>query len=112
VLDGKFVGIGEDDIITIVALPNIQAASAFSMAVSAEIGVKSVQLTPLLPMTQAVDAMAMARDSRKKVGYSAPGGGERSWEGSPAAGPSVKRGGKTTPTPQRPPRRRGSTPGS
>ncbi|MBR0653049.1 hypothetical protein GXW78_25560 [Roseomonas terrae] len=114
VVADKFVGIGEDDVIAIVALPSSLAARAFSMAIAAEGGVKSVRLTPLLGIPQAVQAMGMAKDAIAMAGYSAPGGAATSWEGATptTAARSGERGVETTPHPERPLGRRGSRPRS
>jgi hypothetical protein len=43
------------------------------MAVSAEDGVKSVEVTPMLAFEEAIEAMAMAKDAKAAAKYSAPG---------------------------------------
>src|SRR4051794_32859504 len=48
VLDGKFVGAGADDLVAILAMPDQESAFAFSMAVSAEPGVRDIRLTPII----------------------------------------------------------------
>src|ERR1700722_20385909 len=49
----KFIGIGADDLIAVMAVPDHEAATAFSMAVSAETGVKNLSLTPIIPIAAA-----------------------------------------------------------
>jgi uncharacterized protein with GYD domain len=75
----KFIGIGADDLIAIMAVPDHASATAFSMAVSAEAGVKAIHLTPITPIADAVGVMAKAAEARQSTGYSAPGGSATSW---------------------------------
>jgi uncharacterized protein with GYD domain len=75
----KFIGIGADDLIAVMAVPDHEAATAFSMAVSAETGVKNIRLTPITPIADAVGVMAKAAEARQSTGYSAPGGAATSW---------------------------------
>ena len=87
VLNGKFVGVGKDDLIAVLAMPDHEAALAFSAAVSAESGVRDIRLTPMTPMTDAIRAMQRASEVRRRTGYSAPGASATSW-----IGPKVRRG--------------------
>ena len=54
---------GDYDIILISEMPNNVSAAAISMAFSAGGACKSVQTTPLLSVTEAVEAMRKAKDS-------------------------------------------------
>jgi uncharacterized protein with GYD domain len=69
----KFVSMGEQDLMTILAVPDKAAALAFDMAVSAEPGVKSIELVSIMPMEDAVAAMPLAKAAVQATGYSAPG---------------------------------------
>ena len=69
----KFIPFGNHDIVTILAMPDNLTARTFSMAVSAEDGVKNVEVTPMLAYEEAIEAMAMAKDAKAAANYSAPG---------------------------------------
>ncbi|HZS82233.1 MAG TPA: hypothetical protein VFA50_05150 [Stellaceae bacterium] len=69
----KFVPFGEHDILTILAMPDNVAARTFSMAVAAEDGVKTVELTPMISMEEGIGAMARAKAARSRASYAAPG---------------------------------------
>lgn len=69
----KFIPFGNHDIVTILAMPDNLTARTFSMAVSAEDGVKNVEVTPMLAFEEAIEAMAMAKDAKAAASYSAPG---------------------------------------
>ena len=79
VMNGKFMGVGSDDVIAIIAFPDHDSATAFSMALSAEVGVKEVRLTPITPVSQAISLMTRAREARRKTRYAAPGGTASTW---------------------------------
>jgi len=74
-IKGKFVGIGQDDLVAILGFPSHKQALGFKIAVAAEPGVKSIALNPLLPMEEAVHAMRDAGNARtsKETSYAAPG---------------------------------------
>jgi uncharacterized protein with GYD domain len=74
VVKSKFVPFGAHDIVCIIATPNEGAARAFQMAVSAEVGVKSIELTPMMPYADAINAMDAAQRARTGTKYFAPGG--------------------------------------
>ena len=61
------------DILTVPAMPGIEATRAFSMVVSAEAGLQVVDLTPPMPMDHAVQAMAAAKAAVSQTGHAAPG---------------------------------------
>jgi uncharacterized protein with GYD domain len=44
----KFMSIGKEDLIAMVAMPDQDAGVAFSMAVSAEPGIRDIQMTPII----------------------------------------------------------------
>ncbi len=69
----KFVMWSGHDLLTIIAMPDKEAAHAFNMAVSAEAGLKIVDLTPIVPMQDAVKAMVAAKAAVAQTGYAAPG---------------------------------------
>lgn len=73
VVRDKFVMWSGHDILTVLAMPDKEAAHAFNMAVSSEPGLKVVDLTPLVPLDHAVRAMATAKAAAKQTGYAAPG---------------------------------------
>ena len=73
VVNDKFVMWSGHDLLTVVAMPNKEAAHAFNMAVSAESGLKVVDLTPIVPMQHAVQAMVAAKAVVAQTGYAAPG---------------------------------------
>ncbi|MBC7800781.1 MAG: hypothetical protein H7Z10_09165 [Gemmatimonadaceae bacterium] len=73
VIADKFMMFGGEDIMTVLAMPDRAAAQAFNMAVSAEPGVKFVELTAMMPMQDAVRSMADAQAAVKATGYRAPG---------------------------------------
>lgn len=67
----KFISFGGADLIGIVEFPDDPSARAFSMAISAEPGVKNFEITPMLHFHDGIGAMNLARKQRKK--YIAPG---------------------------------------
>ena len=69
----KFVMWSGHDLMTVMAMPHKEAAHAFNMAVSAEAGLKIVDLTPIVPMQDAIKAMATAKAAIAQTGYAAPG---------------------------------------
>ncbi|MBL8707332.1 MAG: hypothetical protein JNM30_20955 [Rhodospirillales bacterium] len=75
IFDGKFVDPGRNDLVAILAFPSQIEALAFKVAVAAEPGVKSVSLTLLLPLAEAVHAIKMA--SARIGSYRAPGRGPK-----------------------------------
>lgn len=77
---GKLVGCNVDDLVAITWFPSHKAALAFKIAVAAEPGVGTIQLTPLMTMAEAIEAMGLAGEARGASGYSAPGGGATSWK--------------------------------
>lgn len=80
-VQGKLVGCSAHDLVAITWFPSHKNALAFKIAVAAEPGVSSIQLTPLMTMAEAVDAMAMAGKARED--YSAPGGTVTTWKDPP-----------------------------
>jgi len=77
VVSHKFMPFGESDIVTILAMPDPVAARSFHMAVAAEAGVKSIELTPMITLDEGVKAMGIAKSARAKTAYAAPGGQPR-----------------------------------
>ena len=73
----KFVMFGGHDLLTILAMPDRKAAQAFNLAVSSEPGMAVVDLTPIVPMQETVEAMAVAKAAVAETGYAAPGRGAR-----------------------------------
>ncbi len=72
-VEDKFVMFGEHDLLTILAVPDRSTAQAFNMAVMAEPGLKTVELTAMMPMAEAIGSMAHARAAVAATGYAAPG---------------------------------------
>jgi uncharacterized protein with GYD domain len=81
VMNGKFVAMCKDDLVAILAMPDHEAALAFSMAVSAESGVRDICLTPITPISRSIDVMKKAKAARDQTNYSAPGGVSTTWTG-------------------------------
>lgn len=69
----KFALFGEHDVLTILAIPDRVAAAAFDMAISAEPGVKAVEMLAMMPLEEAVTAMARAKSAVAAASYAAPG---------------------------------------
>ena len=69
----KFMMWGGHDILTIVAMPSKEAAQAFNMIGSAEPGLKVMDLTPIMPLEDALQSMGMAKAALDRTGYAAPG---------------------------------------
>jgi uncharacterized protein with GYD domain len=69
----KMVMFGEHDLLAILAMPNKAAAQAFNMAISAEPGLKAVDLTSIMPLADAIAAMPLAKSAVEEAGYTAPG---------------------------------------
>jgi uncharacterized protein with GYD domain len=99
----KFMSIGKEDLIAMVAMPDQDAGVAFSMAVSAEPGIRDIQMTPIIPLGQAVNIMARAHEVRQQAQYSAPGGSSQTWLGAP---PRPRRAARPRAPSPRTPRRR------
>jgi uncharacterized protein with GYD domain len=64
-----FLSFGEYDIVTICELPDNVSAAAFSIAASAGGAIKGFKTTPLMTMSEAVNAMKKAGEAS----YQAPG---------------------------------------
>ena len=79
---GKFMSEGVDDLIAVLVFPSETEALAFSMAVSAEPGVRDIKMTPIMPLEDALKVMHTAARAREQSNYSAPGGGSHTWFGS------------------------------
>ena len=94
IMNGKFMALDTDDLVAVMAVPDERAAFAFSMAVSAEAGVKQISLTPLLPIRDAIEVMRVAHTARSKAAYSAPGGAATGWLGADVR-PGARRGSGT-----------------
>ncbi len=73
VVTDKFAMFGEHDLLTILAVPDHATAQAFNMAVMAEPGLKTVDLTAMMPLNDAIGAMARAQAAVAATGYAAPG---------------------------------------
>ncbi|MCK6449604.1 MAG: GYD domain-containing protein [Alphaproteobacteria bacterium] len=82
---GKFASEGKDDLVAILVFRGDKEALAFSMAVSAEPGVRDMRMTPITPMADALKIMQLAADARRRSDYSAPGGDNASWAASKGA---------------------------
>jgi uncharacterized protein with GYD domain len=67
-LHGLWLSFGEYDIVAIAELPDATAAASISMAIGATGAMSAYRTTPLLTMSEAVDAMKKAGG----VGYKAP----------------------------------------
>jgi uncharacterized protein with GYD domain len=83
--DGKFMALGTHDLISIIKMPDAETAFSFAMTLKAEPGIRNVELTPLLPMYDAIKAMSRSYDARMATGYAAPGGSSKSWNEPPTA---------------------------
>ncbi len=73
VVTDKFAMFGEHDLLTILAMPDRSTAQAFNMAIMAEPGLKTVELTAMMPLAEAVGSMAQAKAAVAATGYVAPG---------------------------------------
>ena len=73
----KFAMFGGHDLLTIMAMPDRHAAQAFNLAISAEPGLAVVDLTPMVPLEETVNAIAKAKAAVAATGYTAPGRGSR-----------------------------------
>jgi uncharacterized protein with GYD domain len=62
-LEIGYLAFGEYDIVAVVDFPDNVSAAAFSIAVSAQGGVKALKTTPLMTMDEAVAAMQKAGGS-------------------------------------------------
>ncbi len=69
----KFVMSSGHDPLTPVTMPDHEAAYAFNMPISTEAGLKFEDLVPILPMQDAVKAMAAAKPAVAQTGHPAPG---------------------------------------
>ncbi|MEM7528455.1 MAG: hypothetical protein AAF416_12350 [Pseudomonadota bacterium] len=69
----KWVPFGSTDLLAVVQFEDDRNARAFSIAISAEPGVKNVEMTPMLHFHEAVDAINAAGATRNS--YAAPGRG-------------------------------------
>lgn len=69
----KFISFGGADLLGIVEFDSDESARAFSIAISAEPGVKNVEITPMLQFSSGVNAINAARTKGKSGGYKAPG---------------------------------------
>ncbi len=67
----KFVPFGEHDVVAILAMPDNVTARSFSMIVSAEPGVKTIEMTPMISLEESTNVMASARSAA--ADYAAPG---------------------------------------
>jgi len=69
------VTFGEHDVAAFVAFPSPIQAAAFSMAISATGTVKSFRSTQVMPLQDAITAMALAGAKRTdaSLGYRGPG---------------------------------------
>ena len=73
VVTDEFVMWSGHDPLTIVAIGDREAVHALNMAVSTEAGLKTVDLTPIVPMQDAVKAMVAAKVAIAQAGHAAPG---------------------------------------
>jgi hypothetical protein len=64
---------GEHDLFAILAMPDKAAAQAHNMAISAEPGLKTVDLVSIMPLEDAIAAMPLAKGAVQAMGYVAPG---------------------------------------
>lgn len=69
----KFALLGEHDLLTVLAIPDRIAAGAFNMAISAEPGLKAIEMLAMMPLEEAITAMARAKSAIAATGYAAPG---------------------------------------
>ena len=73
----KFVLFGEHDLFAVVVFPDKTAAMAFNMTVSAEPGLKTLDLISVMPFEDAIAALPRAKQALKETNYAAPGRGAR-----------------------------------
>ncbi len=73
VVSHKMATLGEHDLVAILALPDKEAALAFNMAISAEPGLKVVDLVSIMPLEDAIAAMPLVRSAVQAANYAAPG---------------------------------------
>lgn len=69
-LEAFYFAFGEDDVVSIVEVPDNVTMAAISMAVSSTGALRSFKTTVLIPMDEAVEAMRKA----STIGYLPPGG--------------------------------------
>ncbi len=73
VVSHKMAMFGENDLLAMLAVPDKAAAQAFKMAISAEPGLKAVDLVSLMPLEDVIAAMPLAKGAVQATGYAAPG---------------------------------------
>jgi uncharacterized protein with GYD domain len=73
VVTDKFAMMGEHDLLTILAVPDKSIAQAFNMIISAEPGLKTVDLISMMPLADAIAVMPTAKAAIQATGYLAPG---------------------------------------
>lgn len=73
VVNHKMVMFGEHDLLAMLAVPDKAAAQAFRMAISAEPGLKAVDLVSIMPLEDVIAAMPLAKSAVAATGYAAPG---------------------------------------
>jgi uncharacterized protein with GYD domain len=69
----KMATFGKHDLLTMIVFPTKEAAFAFNMAISAEPGLKTVDLMSIIPLEDAIAAMPLASRAVKAANYAAPG---------------------------------------
>jgi uncharacterized protein with GYD domain len=74
VVRDKFAFFGGHDLMAVLAMPDKNAAQAFSIAVSTQAGIDTVDLTSLMPFEDAVTkSVATAKQASLAAGYAGPG---------------------------------------
>jgi uncharacterized protein with GYD domain len=73
VVHEKMAMFGEHNLLAILAMPDKAAAQAFNMAISAEPGLKVVDLVSIMPLEDAIAAMPVAKNAVQATRYAAPG---------------------------------------
>jgi uncharacterized protein with GYD domain len=78
VVTDKFAMFGGHDLMAVLAMPDKNAAKAFSIAVSSQAGVQCVDLVSIMPFEDAIkSSVAMAKDAIGRTKYAAPGARRR-----------------------------------
>lgn len=73
VVHEKMVMLSECDLVTMLAFKTKEAAFAFNMAISAEPGLKLVDMMSIMPLEDVIAAMPVAQGAVQAANYSAPG---------------------------------------
>jgi len=74
VVKDKFAMFGGHDLMAVLAMPDKHSAHAFTVALSAQPGIQSVELTSMMPFEEAITAtVATSKAAIAHTGYTGPG---------------------------------------